>query len=122
LPSLKVKPGREEMVSVVLEKIAASKNTLLTSVALAYVIHKQPYVFPLVGGRKVSHLEGNIEALGLALSKEEIEEIEHAYDFDIGFPHNLLSGSTAPRGPEDINLTEIRGTFDYIEGIKPIGQ
>jgi diketogulonate reductase-like aldo/keto reductase len=110
------------MVSVVLEKIAASKNTLLTSVALAYVIHKQPYVFPLVGSRKVSHLEGNIEALGLALSKKEIDEIEHAYDFDIGFPHNLLSGSKVPRRPEDINLTEIRGTFDYIEGIKPIGQ
>ena len=50
---------------------------------------KTPYVFPIVGGRKVSHLKGNIEALGLELSPEEIEEIEDASHFDVGFPMNM---------------------------------
>lgn len=30
---------------------------------LAYVMHKTPNVFPIVGGRRIEHLKGNIEAL-----------------------------------------------------------
>lgn len=30
-------------------------------VALAYVMQKTPYVFPVIGGRKVEHLKANIE-------------------------------------------------------------
>jgi hypothetical protein len=112
--------GREEELSIVLEKIAKSRDTLLTSVALAYIMHKAPYVFPIVGGRKISHLKGNIEALNLTLSDDEINEIEEAYAFDVGFPLNLISGSKPPRGPEDNLQTEIRGKFDFVQGLQPI--
>jgi aryl-alcohol dehydrogenase-like predicted oxidoreductase len=60
-------------ISKVLEQIA-KKNTQITSVALAYVMQKTPYVFPIVGGRKIDHLKGNIEGLSLHLSDEEIME------------------------------------------------
>ncbi|KAF7846267.1 hypothetical protein BT93_L4729 [Corymbia citriodora subsp. variegata] len=79
-------------VSVVLEKIAKEKGTELTSVAIAYVMHKTPNVFPILGGRSIKHLKANIEALGLNLSKEEIEEIEDAAPFDPGFPNSMLFG------------------------------
>lgn len=75
-----------------LEEIAKKKGTEITSVALAYVMHKAPYVFPIVGGRKVDHLKGNIEALGVQLSQEEVDEIEDVSDFDIGFPLGFLFG------------------------------
>jgi aryl-alcohol dehydrogenase-like predicted oxidoreductase len=44
----------EEKMSEVLAKIA-EKNGIesVTAVALAYVMSKAPYVFPIVGGRKV---------------------------------------------------------------------
>lgn len=59
----------------------------MTSVGLVYVMHQSPYrVFPIVGGMKVEHLRGNIEALSLKLNTEEIVEIEDAYGFDFGFP------------------------------------
>jgi hypothetical protein len=74
-----------------------------------------------VGGRKVSHLRGNIEALGIRLSQEDIDEIEKGYDFDIGFPHNFLAGANkAPQGPEDIVFTKRQGHFDYVQGPQPI--
>jgi hypothetical protein len=60
--------------------------------ALAYVLHKTPYVFPIVGGRKVEHLKGNIEALSLELSDAELDEIDKAVPFDVGFPLNFLFG------------------------------
>ena len=113
-----VSPSAESdiKVSKALEKVANAKGTLITSVALAYVMHKAPYVFPIVGGRKVSHLKGNIEALGIELSDEEMAEIENAIDFQYGFPNEWLVGhNAAPQGPGDICWTNFSGSYDYVE-------
>jgi aryl-alcohol dehydrogenase-like predicted oxidoreductase len=59
-------------------------------VALAYVMQKAPYVFPIVGGRKVEQLLGNIEALSISLTREQIAFLESTVDFDIGFPLNFI--------------------------------
>jgi aryl-alcohol dehydrogenase-like predicted oxidoreductase len=77
-------------LSETLEKIAKKKNTVLTSIALAYVMHKAPNVYPIVGGRNVNHLKGNIEALSIELSEEDIDEIEGTVPFDVGFPMKFL--------------------------------
>lgn len=105
----------EIKVSKVLESIASRKNTLITSVALAYVMHKSPYVFPIVGGRKVEHLKSNIEALSLGLTAEEIQEIEAAIPFDLGFPHNLLWQNGVASPPQKIWLSNASGVFDYVD-------
>jgi aryl-alcohol dehydrogenase-like predicted oxidoreductase len=104
-------------VSKVLEKIAAAKGIegQLTSVALAYVMHKTPYVFPIVGGRKVEHLKGNIEALSLELTDEDMAEIEGAVPFDIGFPMTMCG-----TGPSNTWLTSIAGHFDFVPPMKPL--
>ncbi|KEY74274.1 hypothetical protein S7711_00432 [Stachybotrys chartarum IBT 7711] len=107
-------------ISKALESIAKRKNTLITSIALAYVMHKAPYVFPIIGGRKVDHLKGNIEALTLQLSEEDIKEIESAVPFDLGFPHNFLWGSEVPASMNEVKLLDMGGTFDYVPDTKPI--
>ncbi|KAF3047928.1 hypothetical protein E8E11_006462 [Didymella keratinophila] len=113
--------GKEEKVSLVLEEIANKKGTLITSVALAYVMHKSPYVYPIVGGRKVEHLKGNIEALGLRLDEEEMDEIDNAYGFEIGFPHEFLSPQNkAVLGAEDGWIINNISYMDFVEGPKPI--
>ena len=53
-------------------------------------MHKTPYVFPIIGQRKVEHLKANIEALGIQLSQEDLAEIDAASDFDVGFPMNFI--------------------------------
>ena len=117
-----VRAKEAEGVSAVLEKVAKRKGTAITSVALAYVMHKSVYVFPICGGRKVEHLKGNVEALGLVLNGEDIGEIEKGYEFDVGFPHNLLSGdaSKGVRGPEDVAVSVRRGHLDHVKGPQPI--
>jgi aryl-alcohol dehydrogenase-like predicted oxidoreductase len=119
----------ERAVSKVMESLAAEKKTVITSIALAYVMHKAPYVFPLVGGRKVEHIKGNIEALHVELTDDEVAKIDSAYRFDPGFPHTFLSGTLfggendppeVPQGPQDVWLTNLMGTFDWVEGPKPI--
>ena len=53
-------------------------------------MHKAPYVFPIIGGRKVEHLQSNIEALSIRLSDEQITQIEGVLPFDKGFPNNII--------------------------------
>lgn len=84
-------PDKYITISKKLDEIAQRKDSIITSIALAYVMHKAPYVFPIVGGRKVSHLEGNIAGLGVELSDDEIKEIDDAEPFDVGFPTSFVS-------------------------------
>ncbi|KAL3472719.1 NADP-dependent oxidoreductase domain-containing protein [Aspergillus californicus] len=102
-------------VTEVLAKIAGRRGSAITSVALAYVMQKAPYVFPIVGGRKLEHLQGNIEALSLELSGEDIEAIEGAFPFELGFPLDLIG-----RNEEECGLMNVRGHFDYVPRVQAI--
>jgi hypothetical protein len=88
----KMGPQTEEQrrITLKLDELAKKKGTQITSIALAYIMHKAPYVFPIVGIRKVEHLQGNIDALSVELTDEEVDEIEAAQPFDLGFPGNFL--------------------------------
>ncbi|KAK0391292.1 hypothetical protein NLU13_0793 [Sarocladium strictum] len=111
---------KQRAVSKVLESIANRKNTAITSIALAYVMHKTPYVFPIIGGRKIEHLKGNIEALTLRLSNEDIKEIESAYQFEIGFPHSFLWGNNGVSHPQEVFFVQMSGTMDLVPEPEPI--
>lgn len=105
---------RYSKVNVVLNQIAAVKGTLPTSIALAYVLQKQAYVFPLVGGRKVEYLRANVEALGVNLSEEEVKSIQDAGAWKRGAPFDLLgSGRERFEGVEDLAL--MTGIYDYVK-------
>lgn len=106
---------KESKMSEALEKIANRKGTVMTSVALAYLMHKSPYVFPIVGGRKLEHLKANVEALGLVLDDQDMKEIEDASEFDVGFPQNFLGG----RAGENM-LMKMMGVLDIVEDQKAI--
>lgn len=62
----------------------------IQAVAIAYTMHKAPFVFPIIGGRKVEHLHANIEALDIRLTQDQINYIEGILPFDKGFPQNII--------------------------------
>jgi hypothetical protein len=66
--------------------------SLLSAVAIAYVMQKTPHVFPIVGGHKVDHLMANMEALDVTLSPDQIKFIESILPFSPGFPHDMIVG------------------------------
>ncbi|KAF9495989.1 Aldo/keto reductase [Pleurotus eryngii] len=81
----------EVKVSRALEKIAKEVGAKhITSVAIAYLMHKTPYVFPIIGGRKVEHFYANMEALDITISDEQIKELESVLPFDPGFPNTMV--------------------------------
>ncbi|KAK0449017.1 Aldo/keto reductase [Desarmillaria tabescens] len=87
----------EVTVSKALEKVAAEVGvgTNIAAVAIAYVMQKTPYVFPIIGGRKVEHLKANLEALDISLSKEQIKYLESVMPFDPGFPTTMVGDGSS---------------------------
>ncbi|KAJ7174567.1 NADP-dependent oxidoreductase domain-containing protein [Mycena filopes] len=87
----------EKKISYALEKVAAEVGTKsITAVAIAYVMQKVPYCFPIIGGRKVEHLMANVEALDISLSAEQIAFLEGAVPFDPGFPTTMIGNGVKP--------------------------
>ena len=80
---------------MLLHLLTGQLNAFVASVALAYVMQKTPYVFPIVGGRKVEHLMDNIAALEIALSDEQVKYLEEVLPFVRGFPHDMIVSSSA---------------------------
>ena len=86
----------ERAVCLVLEKVAAEVGTKsITAVAISYIMHKAPFVFPVVGGRKVEHLMANVEALKVSLTDAHIKAIEDAMPYNKGYPWNVTVSATS---------------------------
>ncbi|KAK4704191.1 hypothetical protein P7C70_g2018, partial [Phenoliferia sp. Uapishka_3] len=114
---------KEVKYSEVLDKIAQEhKVDSVTTIALAYVLSKTPYVFPIIGGRKVEHLHDNIKALTIKLTDAQIEEIENVEKFEPGFPHDFVGDDPAAHNgqPGGFMLRTI-GTIDYVVKPKALG-
>ncbi|KAN0132722.1 Aldo/keto reductase [Lactarius tabidus] len=85
----------QKKVCDVLEEIGKELGTKsITSIVIAYHLQRLPYVFPIIGGRKVEQLNENIEALDISLTAEQIKRIEDAKPFDPGFPHAMIGDGT----------------------------
>jgi len=98
----------QKKVCQALEKVSAEVGTKsITAVAIAYVMQKTPYVFPIVGGRKVEHLMDNIDALSIALSSEQVAFLEGVLPFDPGFPAHIIGDGSTYNG-----IYQSAGQFD----------
>lgn len=114
----------ERKISETLERIGKQIGTeSVTAVALAYVLQKVPYVFPIIGGRKIEHLHSNITALTLRLTEDHIKEIEaQTPDFKLGFPYDQFGGDAALGGETPWHFNSV-GKFEFVkhpQAIKPL--
>ena len=72
-------------------------------------MQKAPYVFPIIGGRKVEHLKQNLQGLDVALSEEHIKYLESILPFDLGFPTGrFVSLYVLEYGYDDELITPVR--------------
>ncbi|KAI9440919.1 NADP-dependent oxidoreductase domain-containing protein [Lactarius indigo] len=100
----------ERKVCDVLEEIGKEVGTeSITSIAIAYHLQKLPYVFPIIGGRKVEQLQDNITALDISLTADQIKRIEDAAPFDPGFPFTMFGNGTY-----EIPLSLSAGHYDRV--------
>ena len=61
-----------------LNKVAREKNATPAQIALAWLLAQKPWIVPIPGTTKLSRLEENIGAIDVALSADDLREIEEA--------------------------------------------
>ncbi|KAF5339247.1 hypothetical protein D9758_013289 [Tetrapyrgos nigripes] len=108
----------EVKISRALEKVAKEVGAKsITSVAIAYVLHKTTNVFPIIGGRRIEQLDQNIEALDISLTDEQIKYLESETPaFDPGFPTTMIGD-----GSELFFLLAAGSYFQRQPPRKPLG-
>ena len=77
-------PGDFDVIDRV-AKVAGERGLPPAQVALAWLLHKPGITAPIVGATKLSHLEDALAAAELALTPEEIAELEEPYQ-----PHRAI--------------------------------
>jgi aryl-alcohol dehydrogenase-like predicted oxidoreductase len=71
----------------IVRELAAQKGATPGQVALAWLLHKGDDIVPIPGTKRRSYLEENIGAASLALSRDQIEQL------DAALPPNAVAGS-----------------------------
>ncbi|KAI9741133.1 MAG: putative aryl-alcohol dehydrogenase aad14 [Cirrosporium novae-zelandiae] len=111
----------EVRMSEALAKVASEHNIeSVTAIALAYVLCKTPNVFPIVGGRKIEHLQDNIQALKIKLTAKQIEYLESVRPFDVGFPSNFI-GPDPKVVDRASGLLAVSASFSFVQAPKAVG-
>ncbi len=71
--------------------VAEAKGVSPSRVALAWLLHQPGVTSPIIGARKTSHLDDNIEAVSVDLSQSDLKQLDEATTLELGFPHDFLT-------------------------------
>ncbi len=82
---------RSLAIAEVVKTIAAEINCTPSQVSLNWLLQQPSRPIPIIGARKISHLEDNIGALDFTLSAEQLDRLNKVSSFDLPFPHNFIN-------------------------------
>ncbi len=87
------------------DQVAEQTGKSSSQVALSWLLSKG--VIPIIGARKVHHIEDNLQSLDVKLSAEQIQQLEQVSQIELGFPHNFFKADM-------VRNFVYNGTFDKI--------
>jgi pyridoxine 4-dehydrogenase len=70
--------GAGKLAGATLSRVATAHEATPMQVALAWLLQRSPVMLPIPGTSSVQHLEENIAAAGVKLTKSEFEELDRA--------------------------------------------
>jgi aryl-alcohol dehydrogenase-like predicted oxidoreductase len=78
----------------VLDRVAEEAGATQAATALAWLRTRPGVVAPILGARRLAHLDANLAALAVALTPEQVAALDAASAPELGYPH-ALNGDTA---------------------------
>lgn len=81
---------RQERVVAALREVSGQTGRSLAQVALAWLRHREVPVIPIVGARKLTQFNDNVESLTLNLTPEHLRTLDEASRVDLGFPYEFF--------------------------------
>lgn len=82
---------RSLAIANLVKHIAAEVNRTPSQIALNWLLQQPGKPIPIIGARKLAHLEDNLGALDFRLSVEQIDRLNAASSFALPFPHSFIA-------------------------------
>jgi pyridoxine 4-dehydrogenase len=76
IPWFPVAAGKLAQPGGKLDQLAKKHKATVSQISLAWLLHRSPVMLPIPGTSSVAHLEENLKAAEIKLSKAEMQEIE----------------------------------------------
>ena len=86
----------------VLARVGGSKGATPGQVALAWLLHKKPFIVPIPGTSTIDHMKENTAAINVKLTDADIQELESEF---------TRIGVTGKNAPPDFLLSHDIGSF-----------
>jgi aryl-alcohol dehydrogenase-like predicted oxidoreductase len=100
------KSDRNLNIAREVDKVAQQIGKSSSQVALSWLLSKG--VIPIIGARKVFHLEDNLQCVDVKLSAEQIKQLDEVSQIELGFPHDFFKADM-------VRNFVYNGTFDKID-------
>ncbi|MDH3380428.1 MAG: aldo/keto reductase, partial [Gammaproteobacteria bacterium] len=85
-----------------------------SQVALAWLLARQGRPLPVIGARTVDQLKDNLGCLDVALSADQVAELDDASAIELGYPHRLYT-STMLRNMLVDRQSRVEAGFDVYD-------
>ncbi|WP_031464454.1 aldo/keto reductase [Sciscionella sediminilitoris] len=72
--------------------IAAELGRTPAQVGLAWTLHNPGVTAPIIGARTLEQLQGNLGALEVDFTADQLARLDEVSAIDLGYPHDLLAG------------------------------
>ncbi|NEQ41896.1 MAG: aldo/keto reductase, partial [Okeania sp. SIO3I5] len=78
---------RNVAIAQEVDKVAQQIGKSSSQVALSWLLNQG--VIPIIGARKISHIEDNLQCVDVKLSPEQIQQLDRVSEIELGFPHDF---------------------------------
>ena len=72
--------ARNRQLVAALGELAVARGLSNAQLALAWLLNKAPHVIPIPGTRRIAYLESNVSAADIALSADELGQLDRLFD------------------------------------------
>jgi len=72
--------------------IAKEKQTTAAAVSLAWLLAKPTVTSVIFGARSIEQLDDNLKAEDVKLSADEVQKLDDASAFELGYPYKMIAG------------------------------
>jgi aryl-alcohol dehydrogenase-like predicted oxidoreductase len=83
---------RQHAIARAVRSVADELGASASQVALAWTMTRSRAVHPILGVRRLDQLQDNLQALSIQLPPQSVAQLEAATSFEIGFPHDFITG------------------------------
>jgi aryl-alcohol dehydrogenase-like predicted oxidoreductase len=80
---------RSDRIIAALKKVSEEAGRSMAQVSLAWLRYRDIPVIPIVGARRISQLQDNLDSLTLELNERQVSELDEAGAIELGFPHDF---------------------------------